>query len=153
MSNKFKEIVEETYIETLENLAFLFSNKVAEGKGRDMLDNSEFYLSEMKFSGGLEGCLKLATEKEVGNIIAENMLGGMEDECEDLCIDSLKEITNVICGKLVTEIAGTEPIIDLTIPEVKKINRGTVLKLIEEQNSIIFNSEEYLVVLVFKLTE
>ena len=122
MSNKYEEIVEETYVETLENLAFVFSDKLSVDDAQELFDQNEFYLSEMEFSGGLEGSLKLATEKEVGEIIAENMLGGMDAENGNLFIDSLKEITNVICGKLVTEIAGTEPIIDLTIPQVSKID-------------------------------
>src|SRR6056297_3347414 len=113
MMSKYEEIVEETYVETLENLAFVFSDKIPVDEAWEMLGQNEFYLLKMGFSGGLEGSLKLATEKEVGDIIAENMLGGIEEENGSLFIDSLKEITNVICGKLVTEIVGTEPIIDL----------------------------------------
>lgn len=151
MSEQFNEIVEETYIETLENLAFVFSDKMDKEEALEMLDDSEFYLSSMTFSGGLEGRLKLATVREVGGIIAENMLGGVEDGNENLYIDSLKEITNVICGKLVTEIAGTEPIIDLSVPEVTTIDRENFKEMLTDKGSLVFNSEEYLVVVIFKI--
>lgn len=155
MSNKYDEVVKETYIETLENLAFVFSDPLEKEEALELLGDNEFYLSSMEFSGGLEGSLKLATETEVGDIIAENMLG-MTDEEDDmcsLCIDSIKEITNVICGKLMTDIAGTEPIINLSIPEVSKIEKEDFKELLEDEASLIFNSEEYLVVLIFKLNQ
>jgi len=145
--NDYQNILEETYIETLENLAFVFSDKIDEDEAREMLTKDEYYLTSMEFTGGLEGNLKLATEKELGAIVAENMLGSMQDENGDLFIDSLKEITNVICGKLVTEIAGTEPIVDLSIPEVAPYSKEECQKLVKNKNSIIFNSEEFLVVL------
>ena len=155
MSNKYDEVVKETYIETLENLAFVFSDPLEKEEALELLGDNEFYLSSMEFSGGMEGSLKLATETEVGDIIAENMLG-MTDEEDDmcsLCIDSIKEITNVICGKLMTDIAGTEPIINLSIPEVSKIEKEDFKELLEDEASLIFNSEEYLVVLIFKLNQ
>ena len=104
MKNNYKEILEMTYTETLENLAFIFSDKLSEEEALELLDADQFYLSSMSFTGGLEGSMQLAAEKEVGEIIAENMLGMMDDEDESLFIDSLKEITNVICGKMITEI-------------------------------------------------
>lgn len=151
MKNNYKEILEMTYTETLENLAFIFSDKLSEEEALEMLDADQFYLSSMSFTGGLEGSMKLAAEKEVGDIIAENMLGMMDDEDESLFIDSLKEITNVICGKMITEIAGTEPIVDLTIPEVSPIDQSEWKDLLEDEDSLVFNSEEYLVAVKFKL--
>lgn len=151
MKNNYKEILEMTYTETLENLAFIFSDKLSEEEALEMLDADQFYLSSMSFTGGLEGSMQLAAEKEVGDIIAENMLGMMDDEDESLFIDSLKEITNVICGKMITEIAGTEPIVDLTIPEVSPIDQSEWKDLLEDEDSLVFNSEEYLVAVKFKL--
>ena len=151
MKNNYKEILEMTYTETLENLAFIFSDKLSEEEALELLDADQFYLSSMSFTGGLEGSMQLAAEKEVGEIIAENMLGMMDDEDESLFIDSLKEITNVICGKMITEIAGTEPIVDLTIPEVLPIDQAEWKDLLEDEDSLVFNSEEYLVAVKFKL--
>jgi len=149
--NDYQDVLEETYVETLENLAFVFSDKIDRKEAQEMLGHDQLYLTSMEFTGGLEGALKLATEKGLGDVVAENMLGSMEDENGDLYIDSLKEITNVICGKLVTEIAGTEPIVDLSIPEVVPVSKKECQKLINDNNSIIFNSEEFLVVLNFQL--
>ncbi|HMA61435.1 MAG TPA: chemotaxis protein CheX [bacterium] len=151
MKNNYNEILEMTYTETLENLAFIFSDKLSEEEALELLDADQFYLSSMSFTGGLEGSMKLASEKEVGDIIAENMLGLMEEEDDSLFIDSLKEITNVICGKMITEIAGTEPIVDLTIPEVLKIDQSEWKELMKDEDSLVFNSEEYLVAVKFKL--
>jgi len=150
MNNNYQSVVEDTFVETLEDIAFIFSEKIDAEEALDLLDASEFYLVSMQISGKLNGGIKIGAEKAIGNILAENMLGSQDEENEELYIDSLKEITNVICGKIVTEMAGTEPIVNLSIPEVNTINQKAFKALIQAENSLVFNSEEHLMTIIFE---
>jgi len=152
MKTEIEETVTSTYIETLENIAFIFSDKIDQGRAEDKLEQEEnFYSSSMKYSGAYQGNLKLITEKSLCRIIADNMLGGIEDESEEILLDGLKELTNVICGKLITEIAGEEPIVDLSIPDINSVANESIVEAIQSEDSLSFDSDGHLVVIQFDI--
>jgi hypothetical protein len=106
----------------LEQLAFMF----AEPAGRDAFaaPDGEWLALSMGFSGPLSGALQLAVPPGLCVALAANMLGMDDDdeEAADKGLDAMKEVLNVTCGNILTELAGTEPVFTLTIPEVKPLD-------------------------------
>ena len=72
----------------------------------------------MEFTGDLySGSLMMILPNNISNELAANILGidDFSDEASELGQDSLKEVLNVICGRVLTEISGEEPLFDLSI--------------------------------------
>lgn len=73
---------------------------------------------EMHFNGVIRGTLGLLTTRELGLEVAANLLGlePDDDEIGERAPDAIKELLNVVCGNLLTELAGDEEVFDLSIP-------------------------------------
>ena len=67
------------------------------------------------FAGPLHGRLELRVSADVARCVAENMLG-TDDADAALVGDALGELTNVVCGNLLPEIAGRSAVFHLAAP-------------------------------------
>jgi chemotaxis protein CheY-P-specific phosphatase CheC len=87
--------------------------------------------------------------------IAANFLGkDVEDsEVAKFCEDALKETINVLCGHMLTSIAGEEPIFDLSIPIVTALSSDQYAKLSELPESVCFDVEGKCVVVSFSISD
>lgn len=114
------------FAEIAENLAFMFSEEPEEDDAFEPADK-EFVLAFMGFRGPFEGKLAIAVPLSLCPEIAANVLGLDPDDelVQAKPYDALKELLNVTCGNVLTEIAGEDPVFDLTPPEVKKMDRGS----------------------------
>lgn len=76
---------------------------------------------QVSFSGYAKGYCELWATRELSKSIASNMLGVFDEDSDTInqtCLDALKETLNILCGNLLTEYAGTEPVFDLDPPAV-----------------------------------
>ncbi len=77
------------------------------------------------FSGPLTGALILALPAEMSAEIAANILGGDpgDDRMHRLAPDALKEVLNVLCGNILSALAGWTPPVDMSLPTISPIDR------------------------------
>jgi len=80
--------------------------------------------ASMTFSGPCSGRLTLRVATEILPLLTQNMLGELEpdDSPEEKGRDALKEVLNMICGNLLTEWQGSDPIFHLSPPEIEDLN-------------------------------
>jgi chemotaxis protein CheY-P-specific phosphatase CheC len=115
----------------LEQMAFLFAEIVEKTELPDSCEDA--VQACMGFRGPVSGTLSLAVPQSMCPVIAENMLGVEPDDerVMEKAQDALKEVLNVTCGNFLTEIAGEEPVFNLTIPEVTVISADEWLELVQ----------------------
>lgn len=117
MDSNLKGVVDDVFPRMLEELAFLFADPDdggAQGIPHDAV------LVSIGFSGERSGALEMGIGRSLGNEMAANLLGLDPDErgADRLGDDALRELMNVTCGHVLTELAGDTPVFNLTIPEV-----------------------------------
>lgn len=74
----------------------------------------------LAFDGPFSGCCELWAPRAVTHLLAATMLG-MDDPCaeaDELGIEALCETVSILCGDLLTELAGSDPVFDLRTPDV-----------------------------------
>ena len=73
----------------------------------------------MTYSGGMTGSISLIVPDDVCPEIAANVLGKDPDDAivAAQSADALKEVLNVLCGNILTAVAGESPVFDLSVPE------------------------------------
>lgn len=72
----------------------------------------------LDFCGPFSGHCELWASLEMAKIMAANMLGmtASAPDAQEMCCDALKESLNILCGNLLTELAGADPVFDLGTP-------------------------------------
>lgn len=101
----------------------------------------------MTFCGPRTGRLTLYVASEVLPLLTQNMLGELEpdDSPEEQRRDAVKEMLNMICGNLLTEWQGAEPVFNLSPPEI--VNARSVATSAEKcVTKVRFNLENTLAV-------
>jgi chemotaxis protein CheY-P-specific phosphatase CheC len=141
------------FTDVLETLAFMFTD-LAEGD--DLPDPAEEQvLAEMSFTGVYTGDLALAVPRPMCAELAGNILGcdpnDMEDEAP--AFDAFKEVLNVTCGHVLTDLAGAEPVFDLTVPEVRMIDAAEWETLRDAPETVTLLVDDYPVLLRLSLQE
>lgn len=130
MNDKVSKTMSRVTIETLEQLAYIFSSPSEE---IDMLTPNSMVAS-IPFSGPFSGRLmmKIAT-LPVLELVA-NMLGIDENEIDsEQKSDAIKETLNILCGNILPEIAGNQDIFNIKTPHI--ISKE---ELIESENEEAF---------------
>ncbi len=119
--NGYEEIFSAVFCNVFEQLAFMFGETCDAEECESTADS--FIRAYMTFSGDREGSLEMILERDMCSIIASNVLGVNPEDEKALAMgtDSVKEMLNVICGQALTEIAGEEPIFNLSVPETNEI--------------------------------
>lgn len=116
MPHENREVIEQVVTEVLEQLAFVF----ADGAEHDELPGelSTAVAVSMGIRGAGVGRLIVASGLPVCQELAGNLLGSdPEESTNEQSTFALMELVNVLCGQLLTELAGTEPVFDLDPPE------------------------------------
>lgn len=100
----------------LEGAAFAFAEPF-EG-GNEGGDAPRRLCASVGFEGPFSGVLTIVAHEELVRLIAANMLGTEESdpEVQKKSRDALGEVLNMICGNLLTEIAGAKPEFAINAP-------------------------------------
>lgn len=151
--NVSSEIVNGVFARVLEKQAFLFADEMSL---TDLPPGDDDWVeARIDFHGPFGGCLSLAMPREAELEIAANFLGkDVDDPVVAQCAeDSLKEILNVVCGHLLTALAGVDPVFDLTIPNVLPISAEDLARLVAHPESLGFDVEGNPAVLRFMVSD
>ncbi len=117
MNDNYNEILQRVAGQTFESLAFMLVMPEPE----QAPPPSPMVTVTVVFSGKFSGRLGLSVSEGMIEELAGNMLGiGFDSAGPTLeqQYDALKELSNVICGNFLPEIAGTEEVFNVDAPEV-----------------------------------
>lgn len=153
MKMQHEETIRTVFSQILERLVYIF----AEDAGEDELFSrkSEFLRVRMHFSGARRGEIILSVDPDLCQEVAANMLGAERDDVQvkDLNRDALKEVLNVLCGRILTEIGGREPLFKLSIPVIDTISQKEWNEIVHQSGAVGFLVEDYPVLLQFVVTD
>ena len=148
------QIVARVFAQVLETFAFLFTEP-GEGvePGTEELPEERYYEAEIHFYGPWVGKIQWVVGEAVCREISANVLG--LDSSEELALEQLedgaKEVLNIFCGNILTQLASPERIFDLTIPTLTEFNRRDWRKRAEEPETVRLLAEDKPVLLRFFL--
>lgn len=143
--------LKKVFIAVLEKQAFMFADSINPVEFETKDGN---YLSvAMGFGGEFSGRIQLAAPKALAHEVAANFLGVDAESPEALAhgADSLKELLNIICGNLLTALAGDRPVFDLTIPQIMPMTSDEAANLAGKDGMLAFRVEDRDLVLGFEL--
>jgi len=112
-----RELLERVATHVLEEAAFLFAQPLG---GRPPADEAWTATgARLRFAGPLRGYVELWVPERIARLMAANMLGEESDapDAEASCLDALRETLNILCGNLLTALAGEEPVFQLGTPD------------------------------------
>ncbi|MEA3287217.1 MAG: chemotaxis protein CheX [Candidatus Marinimicrobia bacterium] len=144
-------LLENVFCDVFENLAFMFG---------ELVDTSELTNSstnhvraKMDFSGARTGQVMLTVPNEMCPEIAANVLGidPEDDQVQELAGDALKEMLNIICGQLLTELEGHDKVFNLSVPEIQNIDSSEWSSLLNKEGSLGFIVDEYPAILYVRI--
>ncbi|MBD3420471.1 MAG: hypothetical protein GF398_10170 [Chitinivibrionales bacterium] len=112
-----KDTARQVISSVLENAAFIFADPMEAGS-EPQLDSWQADGVALEFKGSAGGAMHMWAGSGFSRYAAANMLGVEEDDenASRKGLDALKEILNMIVGNLLTEVYGSEPVYDLSIP-------------------------------------
>lgn len=149
MDNNQQAQIEQVFTDVLETIAFMFGDAVAPG---ELDPGAEPCLcASMQFMGPSKGSISIAAPGGICPELASNIMGlDMDDEVsEEQGQDALKELLNVACGQLLTNLDGDQVVYDLTIPEIEALDAEGWQAFAARPGVLGFSVDEYPVMLQF----
>lgn len=126
----------EVLIDVLMKYCFMFGETCLK---KDLpLEDGEYLLGKVTFNGYRSGEVGIIASEDLCINLSANVIGvdvGGKDSCEDV-YDSLKELTNIVCGQFLTLHFGQEQIFDLSPPTVSVLDKGELLAMLESDDTI-----------------
>lgn len=143
MASEHAEMLSAVFCDVLEKMAFMFAELAEEDELSDSV--AEPIEARMSFDGPINGVLALVVPKEMCSEIAANALGIDTDEerAIEKGSDATKELLNMVCGTMLTELAGVEPVFDLTIPQISELSADEWKQTRDDQGTVTLMVDEY----------
>jgi len=137
-----KHIINGVMSQALETMAFLDIFPMDD----DLPIPQSTMLSEISFTGPQKGTIEILAGLDLCRILAEN-IGALEDISDEDASDAVKELTNVVCGLMLPEIAISHAdVFDMTVPALKTGDKVPPWKqFVSSENTNVINVEGYLV--------
>jgi len=142
MNKEHRKILRDVCFSVFEQLAFMFGDELDDDEIEIHADT--FLRASMGFKGTLQGSIAIIVPETISTTLAANILG-LDDDQEvypDTALDALQELLNTITGRLMTELFGEDPVIDLTIPVTEKLNHADWESLVESGECLAINIDE-----------
>lgn len=151
--NASSEIVREVFSQVLEKQVFMFAEELATAEFP--FDKGEWIETRIGFQGPFFGLVSLALPKGAELEMAANFLGkDVDDPDVSACAeDAIKEIINVVCGHLLTKMAGDELVFDLSVPMISALSQEELKAICSESGAYGFDVEGNPVLLRFTCSE
>lgn len=142
MHEEHRDIIAKTFAEVLERQVFMFADPAGPEEFRD--GKSRYLLARMSFSGPMDGSLSLAAPEALLPEFTSNFLGmePEDDAMEERSRDALMELLNMVCGRMLTAIAGESPVFDLSVPEASFISAPEAAGLAGGPDALRFMVED-----------
>jgi CheY-specific phosphatase CheX len=147
------QVLKETFIEVLEQLAYMFATDVE--LDRVNAGVASYLQARMQFTGEPSGSVSVAVPREVAREIAANILGLEPDDpaVDRRLSDALGEVLNVTCGHLLTRLFGEEPVFTMTVPETSTLEHLRWRELLEHPDTIAVRCDEQFALLQLRLSQ
>ena len=143
-----KTIVISVMAEVLETMAFMFADPCQNMELPEEIPDA--IKASMEFCGeeGF-GSISLTVPALMCMELASNILGMEPDDpnSQNKAEDALKELLNVITGRLATGIFGSKPVFTLSVPEVVIMDRDSWINGFNDPNTLKFSADSRLVLL------
>lgn len=142
------EVVAKMFGDVLEKQAFVFADSVEKEELSAPGACAEVCVS---FKGSVCGRLRLLCPPTLGAVLAANVLGTEPEDEEAIRQqeDTLKEIVNMTCGAILTNLVGTGPVFDLAAPVVRPVSVEDWNQMAADASSVALNVEDQPVLLCF----
>jgi hypothetical protein len=142
MQNEYRMILSEVFRDVLMRFSFMFGEECA--KNELPINNFDYQHARVGFSGSQYGCIGILAPIELCAEMAANVLGTdiEDDNCAEDSVDTLSELTNVVCGQFLIGAFGEKPVFNLTPPLVSEADRVEWLDVADKDNSLAFMIED-----------
>ena len=139
MSSNYKADLSEAFCGVIESVAFMFAEPVLnEDLGPA---DSDCLRATMSFDGSARsGTISIAAPLNLCVDLATNILGldpgadvGTTEASDALC-----ELANVVCGRFLTNVAGDEPVFNLSIPEMSQLDAASWDEMARDAEALTF---------------
>lgn len=109
-------LVAEVLVDVLGTYAYLFGEPVCLA---ELPVPAATVSVTMRFSGSFSGSLTMVMPERLAASVAANALGAAdEDVTRGMGGDAAAELLNIVCGRLLTVLAGELPVFDMSTPEI-----------------------------------
>lgn len=146
-------LLAQVFCDVIENQAFMFGDIVEDEIPEE--PENDYVLASMTFSGHMNGRLEVAVPVSMSAEIAANVLGIDPDDpaVESDAEDAIKELLNVVCGNLLTQLAGEKPVFDLSVPEVSRLDEASWKEMASDKNTKAVDVDDELALLRCSLVQ
>lgn len=149
MPHENVETIESVVSEIMEQLAFVFLDRI---ESQELPESIEKPVRvTLGFSGAASGRLELITSKAVTLELAANITGDEEMGAEAAEL-TLMEVANIVCGRLLIEIAGTTPVFDLHTPVIEPWSEAHWHEAMNNHATVAFLSDDQPLLVRFEMT-
>ncbi|HGJ67218.1 TPA: chemotaxis protein CheX [bacterium] len=151
MQNEYRTMLSEVFLDVLMRFAFMFGEKCP--KDKMPLENPSFYHARVEFYGDRQGTVGIMASDDLCIEMSANVLGtDIEDKnsVED-AVDTLEELSNVVCGQFLTSAFGNEVIFNLIPPSVSIADSKEWSELLYNDESLAFMVEDSPALLYLKM--
>lgn len=123
MDENTRNRISNVLFEVLEKQAFLFGDP---GEEPDLASVEGYLAASVSFAGAAAGRVSLAVPVPMAAELASNFLGCEADDPAAVAAaaDACKEILNIVCGHVLTELYGSTPVFDLGLLEAVPLAAG-----------------------------
>lgn len=149
MPHENMEIIETVVSEVMEQLAFIFADRIDAHELSETIEDP--VRVTLGFSGASSGRLELITTKTITRELATNITGDDEVTPEAAQL-TLMEVANIVCGRLLTEIAGTTPVFDLHTPAIEPWSADCWQEAMSDAAVVAFLSDDQPLLVRFEMT-
>lgn len=126
--------------EVLEKQAFLFGDP---GEEPDLASVDAYLAASVSFAGAAMGRISLAVPAPMAAELASNFLGCEPDDpaAAAAAADACKEILNIVCGHLLTDLYGPTPVFDLGVLEAGPLAAGAASDWVAAEGGMALSVE------------
>ncbi len=133
MKKEDSKVLLQLFSEIIEQSAFMFTESIE--KDEIEIEGLTFTQASIIFSGPVKGMVSMAFPSDLSREMAANFLGLEEDdpmviESEG---DAVGELLNMVVGKFLTEVEGTEPVFDLSVPLIEELTTEKTERLLNDE--------------------
>ncbi|MBX2851221.1 MAG: chemotaxis protein CheX [Phycisphaeraceae bacterium] len=150
MQHDQSEIIEQVATEVLEQLAFMFADPATPDELPETI--TEAYVAQIGIRGAATGKLTVVAGHEICAELTANITGEEADEVSiESAVMAIGELTNVLCGQMLTQIAGTDPVFDLEPPAILDHPQDHWGALVNDPNAVALLVDDCPMVVLLEL--
>ncbi len=142
MKKEDSKVLLEIFSEVIEQSAFMFTESLE--KNEIEIEDLTFTQASITFTGPINGMISMAFPSDLSREMAANFLG--LDEDDPMVIesegDAVGELLNMVVGRFLTEVEGTEPVFDLSVPLIEELSTEKTIFLLNDEFCVAISVEE-----------